>query len=416
MEDQKALYATILGVRDPWVVTDVQILPEDEQVLIRIGWRRDAPVHCPACGEVRPRHDHRRRKLRHLDTCQYQTFLEVDVPRTGCPEHGVKQIAFPWAEPGSLFTALFEAVTIDWLKEASFSAVARRLRLTWDQVDGIQARAVRRGMQRRSLEEITRIGVDETSFQKRHEYVTIVSDQVRSRVLYIADDRKKGALGGFFESLSIEQLERIEAVAMDMWKAYIRDTIAHLPDADSKICFDRFHVAKKLGEAVNDVRKQEHRELSSQGDNRLLRTKFAWLKSPENMSDELHARFEQLRDSNLKVSRAWAIKETARGLWGYVTRGWARRAWKKWLGWAMRSRLEPVKKAARMIRDHLWGILNAVALNVTNATSESLNAKIQWLKRTACGFRNRERFRNAIYFHCGGLDLYPSSAATHPRS
>jgi len=115
------------------------------------------------------------------------------------------------------------------------------------------------------------------------------------------------------------------------------------------------------------------------------------------------------------VARAWAIKETARELWGYVHRGWAERGWQRWLGWALRSRLEPIRKVARMVKEHLWGLLNAVVQGVTNATSESLNAKIQRVKKNACGFRNRERFRTAILFHCGGLDLYPRPA-THTIS
>ena len=131
------------------------------------------------------------------------------------------------------------------------------------------------------------------------------------------------------------------------------------------------------------------------------------------MSEARAKRFEDLRGSNLKVARAWAIKETARELWCYAKRGWALKAWKRWLGWAMRSRLAPIKKAAVTIRDHLWGILNAVVLRATNAASEGLNAKIQWVKKNACGFRNRERFREAIYFHCGGLDLYPAPLGGH---
>ena len=137
-------------------------------------------------------------------------------------------------------------------------------------------------------------------------------------------------------------------------------------------------------------------------------TKYWWLTNPANVRDKIwNGRFAALRAGTLRTARAWAIKEEAMELWSYVTRGWALKAWKKWLGWALRSRLEPVKKAARTIRDHLWGILNAVLLRGTNATSESINSKIQRLKRRACGFRNRARFRRAIYFHLGGLDLYP---------
>ena len=123
-----------------------------------------------------------------------------------------------------------------------------------------------------------------------------------------------------------------------------------------------------------------------------------------------------MRDYSLKAGRAWAIKDAARWLWSYTKRGWAEKAWKRWIGWAMRSRLEPMKRAARTIRDQLWGIVNAIVLRITNAGAESQNAKIQWIMKHVCGFRNRDRFRNAIYFHLGGLYLYPRPASAHTTS
>jgi len=412
----KDLYATILGIRAPWKVTDVELEPDQEEVTVHIEYSPSAALMCPNCDHPCQGYDVRPRRWRHLDTCQYRTVLAAKVPRVKCPDHGVHQIDVPWSEPGSSFTALFEALVIDWMKETSLSAVGRRLRLSWDQVDGIQSRAVRRGLARRKLEKIERLGVDETSFQKRHEYVTVVCDADRSRVLYVADGRGNGVLGDFYKSLSQEQLSGVQSVAMDMWRPYIKDTLSAVPGAEQKIAFDRFHVAKYLSDAVNNIRKQEHRELRSEGDDRLTRTKFLWLQNPENMTEASFQRFEEIRDSNLKVARAWAIKETARELWGYVRRGWAEKAWKKWFGWVDRCRLAPMKKAGRTLKEHLWGILNAVVMGVTNATSESINSRIQWIKKTACGFRNRQRFRNAILFHCGGLDLHPSRLSAHTMS
>jgi transposase len=329
----------------------------------------------------------------------------------------VVQINVPWAEPSSGFTALMEALIIDWLLEASILAVSRRMKLSWDQIDGVMQRAVHRGLARRKLAAIRHVGVDEIAFQHRHEYVTIVSNQEGGGVLHVADGRKQEALDGFWRELTPEQLAEIESVAMDMWAAYIRSAREHVPGAESKIAFDRFHVARAINEAVNEVRKREHKELAAQGDTTLAKTKYIWLKNPENHSELQEGMFELLKDLGLKVARAWAIKETARGLWTYVKRGWAKRAWMKWISWATRSRLEPMRRVARMVKEHLWGILNAIVLRVTNASAESLNAKIKWIKDTACGFRNRERFKNAIYFHCGKLDLYPDSLrVTHTNS
>jgi transposase len=413
----KELYAAILGIRSPWLVTRVELDAKSEQVSVLIEAQAGSTFECPTCSKVSPGYDTRRRSWRHLDTCQFKTILVAEVPRVRCAEHGVLQIAVPWAEAGSGFTALMEALVINWLKEASIQAVARRMKLTWDQIDGIMQRAVKRGLARRTLGPLARLCVDETSFQKRHEYVTIVTNLEGNSVVYVADGRNQAALDGFWAELTPDQLAAIEAVAMDMCAPYIRSTKEHLPGADEKICFDRFHVARAINEAVNTVRKQEHRELCAIGDPVLKGTKYVWVKNPENRTEIQESLFNHLRDSGLKVARAWAIKELARSLWSYVTRGWAKRAWEKWISWAMRCRLEPMRRVAKTVRAFLWGILNAIKLDVTSAAGESINAKIQRVKDRSCGFRSRERFRNAIYFHCGGLDLYPGTLrATHTTS
>jgi transposase len=343
----------------------------------------------------------------------------ADVPRIECAEHKVRAINVPWSEPGSRFTALFEALAISWMKEAALSAVARLLGLTWDQVAGIQSRAVERGLRRRESIDARRIGIDETSFQKRHEYVTVVAD-IESpdlRVLYVADHRRKEALGGYYEQLTDDAKARLESISMDMWEPYIAVTKEQVPGAEDKICFDKYHVASHLGDAVDRVRRAEHRALTGEGDDRLKRTKYLWLQNPANMSEQQwKGEFAALRRSALKTARAWAVKEHAMTLWNYRTRGWARRAWKHLIGWALRTRLEPVKKVGRMLRKYLWGILNAIVHKVTNARMESINARIQWVKRMACGFRNRDRFREAIYFHLGGLDLRPEPLLAHSKS
>ena len=410
MQDRQ-LYAQILGIGPPWDVTSVELKAPTEVVQVFIEHSGKASLECPECGEACPGYDTRSRRWRHLDTCQYRTLLVVEVPRVKCPEHGVRQTQVPWAEPGSGFTALFEAVVISWLKEASISAVARMLRLTWDEVDGVMARAIRRGLARRKRRLPRRIGVDETSFQKRHEYVTVVTDlsEQPGTVLEVLDGHNQGSLEAFYGHFSAEELDQLEAVVMDMWRAYIAATKAKVPNPWKKIAFDKFHVAKKLGDAVDKVRRNEHAQLRSQGDDSLVGTKYLWLQNPENMLRDRWLGFAQLRTSALKTARAWAIKELGMSLWGYVNRAWARKAWKKWLSWALRCGLEPVRRAALMVKKHLEGILNAVVMGMTNAMAEGLNSKIQWIKRTACGYRNRERFKAAIYFHLAGLDLSPSS-------
>jgi transposase len=403
----KDLYSQILGIQTPWQVSDVELDNQSGEVTVHVEQQAGQPLTCPQCGSVCAGYDKRQRRWRHLDTCQYKTILVGDVPRVECKEHGVVTVSVPWAEPGSGFTALFEALVIDWLKEASVSAVSRLMGLSWNAIDGIMQRAVERGLSRREAFNPIHLGVDETSFRKRHDYVTIVSDQDTGRVLHVGEDRKKAGLKAWYESLYDEQRSAIESVSMDMWPAFINATLESLPGAENKIAFDKFHVAKYLGEAVDKVRRQEHKALMNEGYEDLKGSKYDWLYNPENMTRQQKRRFSVLRDSALKTARAWAIKELAMSLWSYVSKTWAEKGWKRWLSWAQRSRLDPIREVAKTIKEHLWGILNAIVLKVSNGPAEGINSKIKTIKVRSRGFRNKRRFANAIYFHLGGLNLYP---------
>ncbi len=188
--DERSLYERVLGLSAPWTVEVVELDEARDRVDVHVVYAGDGTWSCPECGGAGRRHDARRRTWRHLDTCQYRTFVTAEVPRVECPEHGVRQVAVPWSEPGSRFTALFEALALGWLREASISAVARRMRLSWDQVDGILARAVRRGLARRSLSAPRRLAVDEVSAKRGHRYLTIISDHDTGKVLHVSIGRR----------------------------------------------------------------------------------------------------------------------------------------------------------------------------------------------------------------------------------
>ena len=313
----------------------------------------------------------------------------------------------PWAEPSSRFTALFERLAIDWLRATSRQAAAELLHLSWDQVQAIMQRAVGRGLERRQAEPIPYIGVDEKSFRKRHRYFTLVNDIERRRVLYVAEGRRQQSLDGFWPTLSDEQRRGIEAVAMDMWDPYVASVREHLPRSESKIVFDKFHIAQSLARAVDQVRRAENKLLQKAGDERLVGSKYLWLRHPGSFSRKQWRAFEELRESDLKTARAWALKETAMRLFDFRRLSVARKFFRRWYYWATHSRLEPMKAAARMMKHRLENILTYLKHGITNAVSEALNAKIQWVKYTARGFRNQQNFVTAIYFHCGGLDLAP---------
>jgi len=408
MQDRQ-LYEHILGIVAPWSVDHVELKLEDGEVHVHLAHQEEAAWRCAECGQPCPLHDHQaERTWRHLDTCQYQTLLHAAVPRTACPEHGVRAVRVPWAEPHSRFTLLFERLAIDWLQAASQQAVAERLGLSWDEVHAIMERAVRRGLKRREAQPLTYVGVDEKAFSKGHRYATLVNDLERGCVLYVAEDRKQTSLDGFWKTLTDEQLQSIQGVAIDMWDPFENSIRAHLPAAEEKIVYDKFHVAKHLGEAVDKVRRAENKQLQAQGDKRLVGTRYHWLRNPDRMADDQWREFGALRRSKLKTARAWALKEQAMVLWDYCYEQSARKHFTWWHRWATHSRLKPMIDKAKMLKARLRGVLTYLKHGITNATSESLNSKIQWVKYTARGFRNFQNFVTAIYFHCGGLNLAPT--------
>lgn len=281
----------------------------------------------------------------------------------------------PLGGAGCGFTALFEALAISWLKVASISAVSDRLGISWDEAWGIMERAVRRGLKRRIAKPIKELAVDETSFQKRHEYVTVLVDRATGTVIDVLGDRKKTTLKKWLQENKI-QLREVKTVTMDMWEAFITAVQEEIEGAETKICFDRFHVAAHFGKAVDKVRAAEHRELSKEGRSTLKRTKHDWLRSKANGGYKDKRAFLRLTKMHLKTARAWHIKEVAQGLWDYIYKGVAERNWKSLLAWMSRCRLEPMIRVGRMVRKYLWGILNAVVHKATNASAESINAVI----------------------------------------
>jgi len=408
VQDTK-LFETILGIQTPWHIGRVALDTTGERVDLWAA-HEDTRWPCPECQQELPTRDHAEERMwRHLDTCQYQTFLHARVPRVDCPTHGVRQVRVPWAEARSRFTVLMERLIIDLIQQCSTVLGACRIaRITWDEAWGVMSRAVARGRARKVAQPIPYIGVDEKAFRKGHRYHTIVCDLQRSTVEFVAEERRTDSLAAYYQALTDEQRDGLQAVAMDMWEPYISATRSGLPDGGEKIVFDRFHIMRDMTKAVDTVRKQEHRGFLRAGeDSPLTGTKYLWLFSDERRPDHHADSFATLQALNLKVGRAWAIKEALRTLWTFRQGAAVRRFFTRWYDWAIRSRLEPVKKSAAMLKRHLDGVLRYVKHPITNGVAEGLNSKIMSIKRKAGGFRNPQNFTTAIYFHCGGLDLYP---------
>jgi len=405
-------YKDIIGVRAPWMITAVTMDDISRKVTIRIEHDPKKTLACPICAQSTKLYDHRVRVLRYLDTCQYETFLEVHVPRIECKKDGVQQIQIPFAEKHSRFTSRFEMAVLVWLKSSPISEVAENFNMSWDEVDGIMQRAVKRGLARRKRQEVINIGIDETSYQKGHKYVTIIQDKDRDCVIDVLDDRKAETVEKWLKTQEKSDLSGVKSISMDMWDAYIKAVKAAIPEAEEKIAFDRFHVSKHINEALDKVRRREHHAFMKQaGESPLSKSRFQWLTNSnqtDNRSGKRKA-FLSLSRLNLETARAWRIKETANSLWDYVYMNVAEAAWNKLLWWISHSRIPEMIQVGKTIRNYFWGILNAIRLNVTNGTLEAKNNSIQRIKRMAYGFRNQERFKNAILFHLGKLDLFPST-------
>lgn len=400
------LYQALFGLQAPWRVSDVRVEHDSHTVIVRLDRDDNSTGTCPTCGAMCSIHDRRVRQWRHLDTMQYKTYLEADVPRVKCPEHGVRNESLPWAQPNGRFTQMFECMAISWLQHASVSSVSQMLDVDWKSLDTMMQRAVKRGLARRASAPLPVLCVDETSFQKRHEYVTIVSDGTNGSVLYVGDDRTGDTLRTFYQTLTPAQRDSIMSVNMDMWRPYIEATCSELVEGDTTICFDRFHISQATNKAVNEVRKQEHRQAQRDSQNSVLKgMRTSLLRNFDDLSAEQQLILNEVFDVAVDTAVAWSLKESARMLWKYTTFGWAERAWNKWIEAANATGLAPMQKVAAMIESHLWGILNAVVAGVSNARAEGINSKIKALKSRARGFRTRDRFRTAILFHCGNLDM-----------
>ena len=400
-------YALLLGIGSPWEVKTVDLSLEAKKVEIELGWQWGAAAKCPECGRECSIHDCApERTWRHLDTMQFTTLIRARTPRADCPEHGVKTMLVPWAAPQGRFTLLFERFAVEvLLASASVSQACTLLGIGWDTAQEIMRRAVQRGLERRQLDRLKYLGMDEKSFRRGQSYVTLLTDLEESRVLDVGEERTAEAAGQLWDTLSEEQKQGVEAVAVDMWEPFIQTIQTQVPAAD--IVHDKFHVSKYLGEAVDKVRRQEHKELLAQGDETLKGTRQLWLYNPQNFSPEQAEEFSALKDLQLKVARAWAAKELFSKFWEYQEEGWARRFFKDWFGWVSRSRLKPVVEVAQMLKRHLENLLTYLRHHITNAVTEGLNSKIQSLKSAARGFRNFQNYRIRILFFCGKLNLYP---------
>ena len=407
METTTEHYRLLLGLDDAWDVVRVDLSLGEKRVEILLEYIATGGT-CPQCGGGGPLADHApERKWRHLDTMQFETILIAKTPRTECPKCGTKTMTVPWAEKHSRFTLMFEALAIEVIKACgNIKAAAGLLGLHWNVAHRIMQRAVQRGLKRRDTDSVEHVGIDEKSFRRGQDYISLMTDLDSSRVLEVSEGRDETAANRLWKSLSPENKQQIKAVAVDMWSAYLKSIRANAPNAE--IVHDRFHVSKYLNEAVDKVRRQEHKKLKkNEGESPLTGSKQLWLFNPDNLSESQSLRFSDLKNLELKTSRAWAIKEHFRWFWDYTYAKNAEKHFRKWYGWATRSRLKPVVSVAKTLNRHLDNLLTYFRHRITNAKSEGFNSRIQSIKSNARGFRSFDNYRTRILFYCGKLDVLP---------
>ena len=411
MSDLTEHYRVLLGLDAAWRVEQVELTLAEKKVEIHLA-HLGGVLTCPDCGVSCSQADLApEREWRHLDTMQFQTIIRARAPRSACPGCGVKTQAVPWAGKHSRFTLLFEAFAIEVLTAcANVQRAAILLGLDWQTAHGIMQRAVERGLERRSVEEVRTVGIDEKSFGRGHSYVSLMTDLGGRRVLEVVEERTQAATDALWKALPAAQRARVRGVAMDMWEPFLASTREHAPTAE--IVHDKFHVSKHLNEAVDQVRRQENKALRAVGDDRLVGSKQLWLFNSKNkknkMSRSQKKALDALKHETLKTSRAWALKEHFQRFWNYTYAHTADDFFAGWYGWAVRSRLKPIAAKAKMLKRHLPQLLTYFRQRITNAMTEGFNSRIQALKSSARGFRNFANYRTRILFYCGKLQLLPN--------
>lgn len=437
----KELLRQMLGIEDPWSITEVNFDIKARRLDVRVECRKE--VWADEQGRRLHVHGYEERRWRHLNAFQFQTTISARVPRLSHPnerddeEDGsggrsrrgrTELLPVPWAEKNSRFTALFERFAITVLQASrSLSEGAELLGLSWDEASGIMNRAVERGMERRQLGGIRRLGIDEPersadrlpqaarrasaasqkSFGKGQSYGSILTDPDGERVLEVQQHRDTESARTLLRTLPAEQRAEVEAIVMDMSAAFEAAAAAELPQAE--VVFDRFHVSKLLHEAVDQVRKAEHRQRLAAGDDVLTGTKYFWLQAPENMSAQRLDEFIDIFTRSLVTARAWEVKEAFASFYEQPDAATAREFFRIWLRRVKaRKGMVPMKRAAETIRRHLHGLLSWFAHRITNAFNEGINSLIHVIKSAARGFRSFANFRIRILFHHGKLDMAPA--------
>lgn len=343
------------------------------------------------------------RRWRHLNILQYKTFINAKIPRVKLKDGKIKSVKVPWSDAGKHHTYLFERFVIDLLLATkNQTKTAEILSCSFNLVNSIMHNSTERGLERRDLNQVYKqLSLDEKSFKKRHNYVSVLSSPENGIVIDLVKGRTlESAKYLLNNSLNDNQKTKVETISLDMWKAFNTAVDEIFPKA--KKVHDRFHLIKYLNEAIDNVRKREAKK------NEVLRnSRFAMLKNKFNLTEKQHFKFEEVLRLNTEVSYTWRLKECFKSLFGCKDYQEAFNRYSDWISFVNWEGIPELTKVANMFSNHIKGVCNALVEDTSNAMAERLNGKIQIIKTIGRGYRKFQNFRSAILFFNGGLNLYP---------
>lgn len=342
------------------------------------------------------------RRVRHLDLFDYKTFINFRTPRAKTSKGNVVKIPVSFADSRVSFSYLFEVKVIKTLElSKNQTHTAKYLNTTFEVIHHIMKRAVKRGLQRRNLDDLTSLSIDEKSVFNGHNYITVLSDPINKRVIDIIEGRKEEDVEELIiSSLNETQRSRIRHITMDMWKAFISCAEKILPQAS--IVHDNFHIMKYLNKGVDETRKLEVKSREE-----LKKTKYIFLKNPDNLTNNQQNIFKEINQINLKTSEAWKMKENFKQIYNYWNPNECINYFKNWYTNVLESEIKPMIVVADTILNHIEGVINAAVTNMSNAIAENINGNIQIIKAVGRGFKNIKGYRNAILFFNGNLETLP---------
>ncbi len=354
---------------------------------------------CGCCGTVhRSYYDKTVRQIRDLSCGDTRIYLEVEVRRVMCRGCGkVKRERLDFLANNPFYTKRFAYYVGRKCRVMSIQDVAKELRLDWHTVKALDKEYMEKQLLLNPVSAPRVIGIDEVSMRKGHTYRIIVSDLERHRPIWFGGkDRSLDSLNMFYQWLGAEKVKKLQIAVMDMWKAFLKSTRENVPDA--AILYDKFHVMRHLGEALDTVRKIEYARPSGKDRSYIKGQKYTLLSNRENLTIDGRKALKKLLMANKRINTAYLLKESFGQLWSYQMEGWARKFfdnWKESLKW---QRIEPYEKFADMIERHWDGVAayskpeNKVSLGFV----EGLNNKIRVIQRRAYGLRDEEYLRLKI--------------------